>query len=96
MAFEWLVDFHVNTVKSPDYAEKTLAQYRLGMKALGSIVGVTIRVDEEGCEPSRALDAGLVHHPDDAPRLPLPGCTKGDRCRCVYRPVMKYQVDASK
>jgi hypothetical protein len=26
-----------------------------------------------------------------APKLPLPGCTEGRRCECVYRPAMRYQ-----
>ncbi|MCB8976457.1 MAG: hypothetical protein H6657_03410 [Ardenticatenaceae bacterium] len=91
MSFEWLNKFHKDMEKSADYAEKTLAQYRLGMKANGSIVGVAILVDEDGCEACRALPADAVYHPDEAPHLPLPECSKGNHCRCVYRPVMTYQ-----
>ena len=91
MAFEWLNKFHKDMEKPADYAEKTLAQYRLGMKAKGSIVGVAIVVDEDGCAACGELDATAVHHPDDAPHLPLPNCTKGNKCRCVYRPIMTYQ-----
>ena len=72
-------------------AEKTLAAYRLGMKAKGSIRGVRIEVDPEGCPASRALDPAAEYLPDDAPHLPLPNCPKGGRCRCVYRPVMSYE-----
>lgn len=95
MAFDWLDKFHKEMEKPADYAEKTLAQYRLGMKAKGSIAGVAIAPDEDGCEASKELDSAAVYHPDDAPRLPLPGCAKGRACGCVYRPVMTYQVDDS-
>jgi hypothetical protein len=91
MSFEWLNKFQKSMEKSEDYAEKTLAQYRLGMKAKGSIVGVTISVDEAGCAASQALDPDALYHPDEAPQLPLPNCAKGRRCGCVYRPVMSYQ-----
>ncbi len=91
MSFDWLNKFQKDMEKSADYAEKTLAQYRLGMKAKGSIAGVAISVDEEGCAACRALPRDAVYHPDEAPHLPLPECSKGNRCRCVYRPVMTYQ-----
>ncbi len=93
MPFEWLNKFHKEMEKPADYAEKTLAQYRLGMKAKGSIVGVAIAPDEAGCEACQGLDKTAVYHPDDAPHLPLPACTKGRQCGCVYRPVMTYQID---
>jgi hypothetical protein len=92
MSFEWLNKFQKRMEKPENYAEKTLAQYRLGMKAKGSIVGVSISVDEDGCEACRRLDPDAVYHPDEAPHLPLPDCTKGQQCGCVYRPVMKYQT----
>lgn len=91
MAFHWLNEFHQDMAKQPDYAEKTLAAYRLGMKAKGSIRGVRIEVDDDGCVASRLLDPSAEYLPDDAPRLPLPECTKGLHCRCVYRPVMSYE-----
>lgn len=92
MAFDWLNDFQQQMEKPDDYAEKTLAQYRLGMKAKGAIVGVRIEIDKSGCDACRQLDGTAVHHPDDAPHLPLPGCSKGRRCGCVYRPVMRYET----
>jgi len=92
MPFEWLNKFHKEMEKPENYAEKTLAQYRLGMKAKGSIVGVAIVVDENGCEACQKLDSTAVYHPDDAPHLPLPDCTKGRKCGCVYRPMMTYQI----
>lgn len=95
MAFDWLNKFHKEMEKSDNYAEKTLAQYRLGMKAKGSIAGVAIVVDEDGCGACKGLDTTAVYHPDDAPHLPLPDCTKGQKCACVYRPVMTYQIDDS-
>jgi hypothetical protein len=91
MSFEWLNKFQKTMEKPANYAEKTLAQYRLGMKAKGSIVGVAISTDDEGCKACRQLNPEAVYHPDDAPHLPLPDCSKGRQCGCVYRPVMKYQ-----
>ncbi|MCA9866585.1 MAG: hypothetical protein KC410_08870 [Anaerolineales bacterium] len=91
MSFNWLKDFHQDMVKGSNYAEKTLAAYRLGMRAKGSIRGVRIEVDGEGCPASRSLDPDAEFSPDDAPHLPLPECSKGLHCRCVYRPVMSYE-----
>ena len=90
MGFAWLDKFQHNTEKGPDYAEKTLAAYRLGMRAKGSIVGVTIEPGEGCCEAARHLAEKKIYHPDEAPRLPLPGCPQGRHCGCVYRPVMSY------
>ena len=95
MSFEWLNTFHKQMEKPDNYAEKTLAQYRLGMKAKGSIAGVSIAVDKDCCDACRQLDPDTIYHPDDAPHLPLPDCDKGAACSCVYRPVMKYQVEAA-
>lgn len=92
MAFDWLNDFHRELAKPENYAEKTLAAYKLGMKAGGSIEGVRIQVDENCCEICRALDRETIFHPDEAPRLPPEGCRRGRSCRCVYRPVMSYEV----
>ncbi len=91
MSFSWLNDFHQEMEKPDDYAEKTLAQYRLGLRAKGSIAGVRIEVDKAGCEACKNIDETAVYHPDDAPHLPLPDCTKGKQCGCVYRPVMTYE-----
>lgn len=92
MAFKWLNDFHQEMEKPADYAEKTLAQYRLGMKAKGSIAGVRIAIDKDGCAACQEVDNTAIYHPDNAPHLPLPACTKASRCGCVYRPVMKYEI----
>lgn len=91
MAFGWLNDFHKEMEKPADYAERTLAAYRLGMKAGGSIAGVRVQVDETCCEAAKALPENTVYHPNEAPRLPLPDCSLGRHCRCVYRPVMTYE-----
>ncbi len=91
MSFEWLNKFQKDMEKPADYAKKTLAQYRLGMKAKGAIAGVAILIDEDGCAACRALPTDVVYHPDEAPHLPLSECNKDNRCRCVYRPVMSYQ-----
>ena len=90
MAFDWLDKFHHNTEKDATYAEKTLAAYRLGMRAKGSIVGVAIEPAQNCCDAARNLPANKTYHPDEAPLLPLPNCPRGRRCGCVYRPVMSY------
>jgi hypothetical protein len=91
MPFDWLKSFHRQTEKPDDYAERTLAAYRLGIKAGGSIVGVRIEVAETCCAAAQQLAAGRVYHPDEAPHLPLPNCPLGKKCQCVYRPVMSYE-----
>ncbi len=91
MAFEWLQDFYRDTLKSDDYAAKTLAAYRLGIKAGGSLRGVRIEVDDSSCGAANALPQDAVFQPDEAPHLPLPDCPLGHTCRCVYRPVMVYE-----
>lgn len=91
MAFEWLNGFQRGQEKAPGYAEKTLAAYARGMKARGSIVGVSVEIDADACEAARQLPRDAVYDPASAPRLPLVGCSRGERCRCVYRPVMSYQ-----
>jgi hypothetical protein len=93
MSFDWLNRFHGEMEKADDYAEKTLAAYRLGMKAKGSIAGVRVEVAADGCDLAQALvGKTAVYHPDDAPHLPLPNCPKGRGCTCVYRPVMAYEL----
>lgn len=93
MAFNWLNNFQQEMAKPENYAEKTLAAYRLGMKAKGSVVGVRIVRDVTGCVACAGLDETAVYHPDDAPHLPLAECSKGRQCGCVYRPVMSYEVE---
>ncbi len=92
MSFNWLNSFQQEMKKPADYAEKTLAAYKLGMKARGSIAGVQVRVDPDGCEPCKKIDPETIYHPDEAPRLPLPQCDRADHCQCIYRPVMTYQL----
>ena len=92
VSFDWLNSFQQEIRKTSDYAAKTLAAYKLGMKAKGSIAGVSIWIDSDGCKQCQNLDPDAVYHPDEAPRLPLPQCDRPDRCQCVYRPVMTYQV----
>jgi len=92
MSFDWLDRFQHATEKTANYAEKTLAAYRLGMKGKGSIAGVVVEPAEDCCDAAREL-AGKVYHPDEAPRLPLRDCPRGSRCGCVYRPRMTYQQE---
>jgi hypothetical protein len=94
MPFDWIKDFHRGMEKAEDYAEKTLAAYRLGIKAGGSIRGVTVSVCADCCDGARALPEGTVYQPHEAPRLPLPTCLRGRQCQCVYRPVMTYDEGA--
>lgn len=91
MPFDWLAKFQGQIKKEADYAKKTLASYRLGMRAKGSIVGVVVLPGPQCCEQIKELPAGQVYHPDNAPHLPLPNCPRGSDCDCVYRPVMTYQ-----
>jgi hypothetical protein len=91
MAFDWLKDFYREREKPENYADKTLAAYRLEVKAGGSIRGVSIQVAPDCCEAARRLPEGQIYQPDEAPRLPLPDCPLGRRCRCLYRPMMTYQ-----
>ena len=93
MAFDWLGKFQQTMEKPDNYAEKTLAAYKLGIKARGSIAGVRVETDENCCQAAQALIPGEVYQPDDAPHLPLPDCSLGRRCLCVYRPVMVYEQD---
>jgi hypothetical protein len=90
MPFDWLNDFHRGMAKADNYAEKTLAAYKLGIKAGGSIFGVSVSASENCCGAAKELPAGAVYLPDDAPRLPLPTCSLGRGCQCAYRPVMTY------
>ena len=91
MPFEWLTTFQGSLQKPEDYAEKTLASYRLGMRAGGSIVGVVVQTNDDCCDAARALPLGAIYLPDEAPRLPLADCSACGQCRCVYRPRMTYQ-----
>lgn len=90
MAFEWLNTFQQKTEKEPNYAEKKLAAYRLGIKAKGSIVGVIIQTSPDCCQAARELPVSKIYQPDQTPLLPLPNCPQGQRCGCVYRPAMSY------
>ncbi len=94
MSFQWLDNFHKGMTKPPDYAQRTLAAYRLGMRAGGAIIGVRIEPGTVCCLEVRALSPNTIYQPDDAPILPLPGCTLGERCNCVYRPAMRYEQDS--
>jgi hypothetical protein len=91
MSFDWLDKFHRRMQKEQNYAEKTLAAYAFGMKAKGSIVGVSIQLGPDCCDAARRLSADKIFLPKEAPYLPLPDCPQGRLCACVYRPVMKYQ-----
>ena len=92
MPFNWLNRFQQKLEKPDDYAEKALAAYRLGLKAKGSIVGVRIELGSHRCDQAKQLPSRKMYQPDDAPILPLKGCTYGRKCECIYRPVMIYEV----
>ena len=93
MAFDWLNKFHKEMDQADDYAEKTLAAYKLGMRSKGSIAGVRVELVPGACEICRQVDETAVFHPDNAPRLPLENCQNDKKCRCVYRPVMTYEEE---
>jgi hypothetical protein len=93
MSFEWLNKFQQDMEKSDDYAEKTLAAYKLGMRSKGSIAGVRVVLAPGACAVCGAVEQTAVYHPDDAPRIPLTDCQNGGKCRCVYRPVMTYEIE---
>lgn len=93
VSFDWLNNFQQDMHKPANYAEKTLAAYKLGMKARGSIAGIRIVIDPEGCAACKELNTVAIYHPDDAPILPLPQCDRSQKCGCIYRPVMTYQLD---
>jgi hypothetical protein len=95
MAFEWLDRFQRETSKGPAQAGKALAAYRLGAKAGGAITGVAVRAGPGCCRAALDGAARPPVHPAEAPALPLPGCDRGGACRCLYRPVMSYQVGGS-
>ena len=92
MSFSWLNNFHRDLNKGSNYAEKTLAAYRLGIRSGGSIVGVRLDLSD-CCRPlAESVVEEAIFHPDDAPHLPLEGCRLGEQCQSVYRPVMAYEV----
>jgi hypothetical protein len=93
MSFNWLKQFHRETKKSSNYAQKTLEAYALGIKAGGSLAGVRIQVGDDCCQAAKDLNPEAVYLPEEAPLIPLPGCSYKHDCRCVYRPVMKYEGD---
>jgi len=80
MAFQWLDKFCSTAIKSSDYAEKTLSAYALGIRAKGSIAGVVIRVAADCCDAARRLPENKLYQPENAPHLPLPDCSLGNRC----------------
>jgi len=89
-SYDWLNTFQHRVEKENNYSEKTLAAYALALKAKGAISGVMVEPGRDCCDAARRLAAGKVYMPSNAPRLPLPDCTQGGHCGCVYRPAMKY------
>ncbi len=85
----WLSE-RIHNVKDESYADRTLAQYRLGIASHGSIRGVRIDVAPGSCAQC-LMYVGKVYQPDDIPRIPLATCSHSEGCRCAYRPVMTYE-----
>lgn len=79
----WISKFARNSPKSRDYAERTLAAYRLGIKAGGAIRGIRILTGEGTCDTCLS-HANAIYSPDDAPKLPHQDCTHSEGCRCAY------------
>ena len=69
MGFEWLDKFHHDMEKDADYAEKTLAAYRLGMRAKGSIAGVTIHPAQDCCDAARQLPQNKIRSEEHTSEL---------------------------
>lgn len=86
----WLKDFVVSKPKDAGYAQRVLDRYRLGMRARGAIRGVRIITSDDSCPACRAT-ADKTFLPDDAPIIPIAGCTHPEGCRCAYTPVMTYE-----
>ena len=61
MSFNWLNNFQQEMEKPDDYAEKTLAAYKLGMRAKGSIVGVRIVIDTKSMAECIVRSVPIIH-----------------------------------
>jgi hypothetical protein len=46
--------------------------------------GIAVEPCDDACDQAQSL-AGERFLSEEAPRLPLEGCTRGAACRCVYR-----------
>ncbi len=88
----WLAG-HVRSPKGPDYADRVLGRYRMGARAHGAIRGVRVLAGGDSCPACQAA-AERVYTLDDAPTIPIAGCTNSGGCRCAYVPVMAYDADA--
>ena len=95
MPFDWLNDFQRAMEKADDYADKTLAAYRLGIKAGGSIRGVSVCVSENCCGAAQvAAGRGPCIFPTKRRGCRCRLAPQGRKCPCVYRPVMTYEEGA--
>jgi hypothetical protein len=88
----WITS-HVRRPKDPSYAKRVLDRYRLGMKAGGAIRGVRVLAGADSCAACRAAAQG-EYLPNEAPIIPIAGCTHPEGCRCAYAPVMDYDERA--
>ncbi|MER3403834.1 MAG: hypothetical protein C4289_00535 [Chloroflexota bacterium] len=88
---KWLRTY-VRTPKDASYSARVLEHYRLGMRARGAIRGVRILTGSDSCPVCRAY-AGTVYHPDEAPVIPIAGCTHPQGCRCAYIAAMTYDFE---
>lgn len=55
--------------------------------------GIAVNPGPCACEAVAAL-GGQRFLSDEAPRLPLPGCSRPEDCRCVYRHFTDRRTDA--
>jgi hypothetical protein len=90
----WIID-HVRKPKDADYARRSLDRYRRGMKGRGAIRGVRIIPGSEDCPTCRPF-VGVVYHPDEAPIIPIAGCTLPEGCCCAYTAAMTYEEGVEK
>lgn len=81
---------HFRRLATPELRRRAIVGYRMGIRSGGSIRGVRIIGGQDSCPACQALVAN-IYQPDDAPSLPVEGCTHPAGCRCAYRPVMSYE-----
>lgn len=88
MSWQWLQDY-VRRPKDAQDAQRILDRYRLGKKAYGAIRGVRIITSSDSCPTCRKY-AKVIFGLDEAPPIPISGCTNPKGCRCTYTAAMDY------
>lgn len=81
--------------KQPEYGQRLLARYRLGIKAGGAIGAIRVVAAQDRCAACHAASR-QVYQPDCAPLIPIAECITPGGCRCVYATVMAYEVPGAR